>query len=131
MEAVFRRRAQEAGWPGVIDSAGTTSWHEGEPPDPRTIAVGEAAGYALAGLRARQVVADDFVRFGLILAADRTHFTWLRERAPAEHRDKIRFFLPNDADLPDPYYGNERDFLEVLRLVEHQGARWQGEIKGA
>src|SRR5271165_3937485 len=51
------------------DSAGTGAWHVGSPPDARASAAAESRGVTLAG-RARQVTAEDFERFELILAMD-------------------------------------------------------------
>jgi protein-tyrosine phosphatase len=126
MEAVGRARARELGLSLRLDSAGTSGWHEGEPPDPRTVRVGEAAGFSLAALRARKVRLPDFDDFDLILAADKGHLEQLAGLAPGVHRGKLRLFLGGGRDLPDPYYGDDEGFEEVLRLVVGRWARWQG-----
>src|SRR5574338_274228 len=74
-EGVFRLRAAAAGMADrlVIDSAGTSDWNLGRPPDARTLAEGRRRGIDLSGLRARQVRADDFRRFDLILGMDRAN----------------------------------------------------------
>lgn len=128
MEAVGRERARQLGRDVFLDSAGTAGWHEGKAPDPRTVRVGEAAGFALAGLRARKVRREDFAAFDLMLAADRGHLDQLRAMAPSAHAHKLRPFLGEGEDLPDPYYGTDTDFDEVLRLVIARWARWQGEL---
>jgi protein-tyrosine phosphatase len=130
MEAVARRRIRELGLDIRVDSAGTTGWHEGEPPDPRTVEVGEAAGYELRGLRARKVRPEDFLEFDLILAADRGHLEALRRLAPPAGADRIRLFL-GDQDLPDPYYGPREGFGLVLNLVRDRLDRWRGDWHGA
>ena len=65
-EAVLRQRLQSAGLDAVVavESAGTTSSHRGEPPDPRAVARAEARGYDLQGQRARSLQAQ-----GAVLAA--------------------------------------------------------------
>lgn len=124
MEAVFRARAADAGLDIEFDSAGTESHHVGDAPDPRSQAAALARGYELAHLRARRVRApEDFARFDLILAADRTHLAWLESRCPPEHRGKLALVL-DDADLPDPYYGDESGFADVLDAVEAAAERW-------
>lgn len=45
-EAVFRARAASAGLEVHIESAGTSGWHIGEPPDPRSIEAGEVRAIA-------------------------------------------------------------------------------------
>jgi protein-tyrosine phosphatase len=106
-----------------VDSAGTGDWHAGEPPDARTVRAAAARGYDLSELRARQVVADDFRRFDYILAMDRANLADLQRMRPADHRGELGLFLRyagrgDVIEVPDPYYGGERGFEEVLDLVE-------------
>lgn len=126
-EAVLRAKARQAGLAIEFDSAGTENYHVGDPPDPRSIRHAARRGYDLSALRARQVQADDFDRFDLILAADELNLRELRRRCPAEQRERLRLFL-DDVALPDPYYGESDDFEKVLDLVEKQAvllvSRW-------
>lgn len=124
MEAVFRTRAAKAGLDLEFDSAGTESYHVGNAPDPRSQTVARTLGYELSHLRARHVrTPNDFEVFDLILAADRTHLTWLESRCPPEHQHKLALVL-RDANLPDPYYGEHQGFLEVLDAVETAAEDW-------
>lgn len=125
MEAVARSRIEALGLSIRVDSAGTEGWHAGEPPDPRTLEVGKAAGFAMASLRARKVRPADFDDFDLILAADRSHRDHLARIRPAVAAARIALFL-GDAEVPDPYYGTAGDFLQVLDLVRRRLERWQG-----
>lgn len=122
-EAVFRLRAREAGLEVEVESAGTGAWHIGAPPDERASAAGLAQGYDLSALRARQVVADDYDQFDLLLAMDHDNLETLRSQAPGKAHDRVRLFLSFDPGLgresvPDPYYGGEGGFEEVLDLIE-------------
>jgi protein-tyrosine phosphatase len=124
MEAVLRHHALAAGLEIEFDSAGTESYHVGDPPDPRSQKVALQRGYALAHLRARKVrVPDDFLHFDLLLAADETHLEWLRASCPKEHQNKLRLFL-NDRALPDPYYDGIEAFEGVLDAVEGAASHW-------
>jgi protein-tyrosine phosphatase len=81
----------------------------------------------MSTIRARQFVHDDFALFDLILAMDRQNLAELRRRAPAQYRERVRLFLEfapelEAHDVPDPYYGGEAGFEEVLDLTE-QAAR--------
>src|SRR5690606_26021980 len=69
-EGVFRRLVDEAGLSDVVgvDSAGTHSFHIGEAPDARAQAAARKRGYELSHCVARQITADDFREFDLILA---------------------------------------------------------------
>ena len=123
----MRHLLAEEGLEGVIelDSAGTGGWHAGDPPDRRATAAARARGIALDGA-ARQVRPGDFEDFDLILAADRENLRDLRAIAPRGTEAKVRLlreFDPScegapDLDVPDPYYGGERGFEDVLDLVE-------------
>lgn len=106
-----------------VDSAGTSGYHLGQPPDPRTRQAAARRGYNLNALRARIVEPADFERFDLILAMDRENLSVLRRRAPSSAHERLRLFLefaPQGApeDVPDPYYGGPNGFEEVLDLVE-------------
>jgi protein-tyrosine phosphatase len=106
-----------------LDSAGTHDYHVGAPPDLRMQKAAAQRGHDLAGLRARQVSADDFAYFDLVLAMDRDNLRLLLQRCPPQHRAKLRLFLdyaPDESvdEVPDPYYGGTDGFERVLDLVE-------------
>lgn len=110
-----------------FESAGTHGYHVGEPPDPRTIRAARRRGYDLAAQRARRVTEFDFVHFDLVLAMGPDHLAWLQRACPREHRGKLRLFLSfadgdSGGEVPDPYYGGEEGFEEVLDLVEDAAA---------
>lgn len=104
-----------------LDSAGTGAWHVGEPPYGAMQACAAKRGYDLKSLRARQVTAQDFERFDLIVAMDADNLKNLQELAPNSARAKLALFTDfaphTGADhVPDPYY--TRDFDGTLDLVE-------------
>ena len=124
-EGVFRAHVERAGLAEriAVDSAGTHSYHIGDPPDPRAIAHARRRGYDLSALRARQVKAGDFERFDLILACDRGHHGLLRRLADEAQHGRIALFLDYAPELglqeiPDPYYGGPEGFEHVLDIVE-------------
>jgi low molecular weight protein-tyrosine phosphatase len=109
-----------------LDSAGTGPWHAGEPPDARAAKAARTRGIVVDGI-ARQVRAQDFEAFDLLLAMDREHERDLLSLAPDdEARAKVRLLREFDAasaasgdlDVPDPYYGGAHGFEHVLDLVE-------------
>jgi protein-tyrosine phosphatase len=127
-EAVLRHLAAEAGIELHIESAGIGDWHIGNAPDERAQHHAKRRGYDLSALRARQVAAEDFEKFDLILAMDRGHLRALQRLAPPAHRGKVRLFAP-ERDVPDPYYGGAHDFERVLDLVEAQCRELLAELK--
>jgi protein-tyrosine phosphatase len=106
-----------------IDSAGTHDYHVGEPPDARALAAASRRGIDISQLRARSVAAEDFDRFDLILAMDDENVRELKTRAHTTRHERIRLIMeyaPAAARraVPDPYYGGEQGFEEVLDLLE-------------
>ena len=126
-EAVMRHRIAEAGLGDVveIESAGTGSWHLGDPPDARATEEARARGIVMEG-RAQQFRAADFDRFDLVLAMDQENADHLRRIAPgAEAAGKVRLLREFDPDaagddlsVPDPYYGGPEGFSTVFELVD-------------
>ena len=126
-EGVLRHVLREEGLEHAveIDSAGTGGWHVGQAPDARATAAARARGILLDGA-ARQVRTQDFEEFDLLLAADRRNLADLRAIAPPGTEHKVRLLREFDPgtrgapalDVPDPYYGGERGFEDVLDLVE-------------
>jgi protein-tyrosine phosphatase len=129
-EGVFRHLVEEARLASAfeIDSAGTGAWHVGEPPDRRMTQAAAAAGYRLEGA-ARQVRSADFEYFHDILAMDSSNLRDLRAFAPDGLAAKIRLFRELDPhgageDVPDPYYGGDDGFRQVVNIVERTARAW-------
>jgi protein-tyrosine phosphatase len=123
--AVLRQRIAERGLGDrlAVDSAGLEAWHAGEPPDARSIRHARQRGYDMSDLRAQHFSAADFERADWVLVMDDGHLLHAARLCPPQHAHKLRllvdFCLSHDADeVPDPYYGQARDFEHVLDLVE-------------
>jgi protein-tyrosine phosphatase len=125
-EAALREALAEVGRSDVeVDSAGTGTWHLGEPPDRRMTAAAADAGLTLGGT-ARQILAEDFDRFDLILVMDASNLRDVRALAPTpEAAAKVRLFREFEEgadalDVPDPYY--EGGFPRIVEIAR-AGAR--------
>ena len=107
----------------VIDSAGTSGWHEGDLPDSRMRTHAQRRGYVLDSL-SRPVKLNDFDKFDLILAMDDANLENLKRLAPnLKGEDKVRrmtdFCRSRNADhVPDPYYSGSDGFELVLDILE-------------
>jgi protein-tyrosine phosphatase len=118
-EAAISEAAQEAGVVVEVESAGTGSWHVGEPPDPRMVQAAASVGLHIAGT-ARQVRPEDFSDFDLIVAMDRNNYDDIVALAPdGEAAAKVRMFRSYDPnatglDVLDPYYGGTEGFHQVV-----------------
>jgi protein-tyrosine phosphatase len=126
-EAAFRAEAVKAGLAVTIDSAGTGSWHAGNPPDPRAQATALEHGIDISRYRARQVVEEDFTRFGQIYALDSQNLQDLKRMAPRRTLARVGLLMDlvpgrEGQAVIDPYYGDEHDFAEAWEDVS-QAAR--------
>lgn len=123
-EGILRHKAEAAGVAEkfTLDSAGMGPWHAGKAPDPRSIAAAARHGIDIGNQRARQITADDFKRFDLILGMDRENIKSLARVQPAYSRARIALYLYEalelKKDVPDPYYGIPADFENVYRLCD-------------
>lgn len=127
---VMRSMLADAGLDEVVEvsSAGTGSWHVGEPADARAAAALARRGYDAGGHKARQFSARWFDEFDLVVAVDAATAGELKRLARTQHRDRVRLlreFDPlcraasgADLDVPDPYYGGPQGFDDVLDMVE-------------
>ena len=123
-EGVLRHRAAATGLHVATDSAGTSHFHTGEAPDRRAQTAMRRQGIDISDLRARQVVAQDFARFDLLLAMDASNLRDLHALAPSEVlRGKASLIMdlaPGHAlrEVPDPYYGGDEGFDEVYHMLD-------------
>lgn len=123
-EGVFRARLEEAGLSErvAVDSCGTGGWHIGNPPDKRALTAARRRGFDIGALRARQLEDSDFQHFDYLLAMDHDNLAALQERCSPGCKAHIGLFLDfagkQGQAVPDPYYGEDQGFEEVLNMIE-------------
>ncbi|NVF14108.1 low molecular weight protein-tyrosine-phosphatase [Vreelandella maris] len=123
-EGVFRRALEQTGLADdvEIDSCGVGSWHVGKAPDSRAQQAALCRGIDLSGLRARQLNVQDFAEFDYVLGMDQDNLRAIRDRKPANSQAHIGLFLDfagtPGAEVPDPYYGGDEGFENVLNMIE-------------
>jgi len=117
---VLEERLAEAGLGDVVEvtSSGTGDWHVGNRMDRRAAAALSAAGYDPTRHRARQYDAGSAADVDLVLAMDGDNLDDLGGVSPRVML--FRAFDPEDpdGDVPDPYYGGDAGFEEVLSMVD-------------
>ncbi len=135
-EGVFMHQVREHGLTAQIqvDSAGTHAYHCGEPPDSRAIRAAARRGIDLTPLRARRVREEDFAQFDYIVAMDADNLDYLSEFCPEQYRHKLCLlldFAPEQPlrEVPDPYYGGDKDFERVLDLAQTASAALLDKIR--
>lgn len=132
-EGVLRHILNERGLDGEIqvDSAGTGSWHVGEPADERMREAASRRGYELTS-RARQITPADLDAFDLIVTMDRENLENVRRLGSGRARVKLLSDYLDDShpeEVPDPYYGGSQGFETVLDMLEAAMERILAEVR--
>ena len=106
----------------AVTSSGTGDWHMGQPMDPRAAAQLLAEGYDASAHRAQQFDAS-WLENDLVLAMDSSNLAAISNGSGVS--DRVRMFRsfdpladPTDLDVPDPFYGGDEGFVDVLAMVE-------------
>ena len=107
-----------------VVSAGTGDWHVGGPMDRRAAALLTTEGYDASAHRAQQIPPSWLDECDLVLAMDRQNLRDVRALATGPvDPERVRMFRDFDpvdpgGDVPDPYYGGDDGFRDVLEMVE-------------
>ena len=126
-EAVMQKFVNSAGMADKISvsSCGLIDYHSGEPADSRMIEACERHGYKINHL-ARKIAVEDFSNYDLIVGMDGRNISKLQSICPKEGlmitkiSSVAQFFEKNidKTSVLDPYYGTEKDFENVIVLLE-------------
>lgn len=123
-EGIFRDKVKKAGLENQfkIDSCGTSAFHIGEQPDPRSAANAIENGVYLDH-QARQFVGADFADFDYILPMDSSNYRNVMKLKPENPNGNVMLMRAFDTlgrgeDVPDPYYGGERGFQNVFDILD-------------
>jgi protein-tyrosine phosphatase len=126
-DVVLNQRVDDAGLAGrvTVASCGTGGWHVGQPMDERAAATLRANDYDPSAHRAQQFSVSWLTAHDLVLAMDRSNLDDVRrvEAGAGADPERVRLFGDFDpvepgGEVPDPYYGGEQGFEEVLTMVE-------------
>ncbi len=120
-EGLCQTAAASAGITLTIDSAGTSGWHTGDPPDPRCIVAAREHGFDISDQRSRVIRSEDFEAFDLILCMDEQNLEDVERRRPAGSTTPVRLLTEfrtdcSPRDVPDPYYTSQ--FNPVIKIIE-------------
>ncbi|MEZ4856516.1 MAG: low molecular weight protein-tyrosine-phosphatase [Gelidibacter sp.] len=108
----------------IVDSAGTGNYHVGEQPDKRSMIVAKSKGIDISDQRCRLFKLSDFDTFDLIYVMDKSNFKNVVKLARNPNDiAKVKLILEEDStikltEVPDPYYGNSKDFEDVFKLLD-------------
>jgi protein-tyrosine phosphatase len=96
-EGILKARLEELNKTVEIDSAGTGGWHVGAKPDVRSIKAGAKKHVDISNQKARTLQSKDLDYYDFILEFGN---------------------VGKGLEVPDPYYGTEKDFDDVFDLLD-------------
>lgn len=107
-----------------IDSCGTSRYHIGSSPDPRTMQTLRSHGITNYKHAARQLSDSDFEEFDYILCMDRENLRDIERRKPEGAKARVGMFGEwavgegqKARVVEDPYYGGEDGFEDNYGLL--------------
>ncbi len=106
------------------DSAGIVGFHEGEGAYPKMKSIAGRRGYKLTSISRPVKPGEDFEQFDLIIGMDDQNIRDLYRLVPdAMMKSKIHKMTEfctrhSHSTVPDPYYGETRDYELVIDLLE-------------
>ena len=123
-EAIFKDKIRKRGIHNLFEvhSCGTANYHVGDSPDPRTIQNAKKNGVLIDHI-GRQLNEEDLDYFDYVFVMDKSNYNNVLRLANAkQHQHKV-FMLRaydtiNGEEVPDPYYGQEKDFQQVFEIVD-------------
>jgi len=113
----------------IVDSAGTSNYHIGSPPDKRMIQTAKSYNIDISNLVARQFKKEDFNRFDKIFVMDDENYTNVIALAESEsHIKKVYYTLSKQNNVPDPYFGGQDGFIRVYKMLNDACLKINDEI---
>lgn len=123
-EGVLTHKIHQMGLKHIVDSAGTSSYHIGQNPDPRMVHTAAQHGIDISGQLSRQFTPGDFDDFDKIFAMDTSNYENIIKLARNKSdEEKVGLLLnaggkTDNRSVPDPWYGGDAGFETVFELVD-------------
>ncbi|MET0637167.1 MAG: low molecular weight protein-tyrosine-phosphatase [Chitinophagaceae bacterium] len=123
-EGILRYKAGAAGLDWQVDSAGTNSYHTGEPPHRLSQKVARLNGIEICDQRARRFTAPDMDLYDKIYALATDVMEEIRIIAGSSFQPgktgllMDELFPGSNLDVPDPWYGEEPDYHDVYKMLD-------------
>ncbi len=118
----YKVNERKLGW--VVDSAGTSGYHEGQLPDARAIACMKKHGIDITYQQSRPIVKEDLKEFDLIYVMDKANLGDVMAMAETEEEQRrialimSLVYEQKPIDVPDPYYGGDKGFENVYKMLD-------------
>lgn len=132
-EGLMKKKVKDLGLERhfCIESRGTSSWEEGNPPHPKTMDILNRVGAFLDDKYAKKITKEDMVKFDWLIAMDHDNISDLNRMFP-EFSYKIILLRSinhhvSNLDVDDPYYTNK--YEEVYEILNHDLDLWIEKFK--
>jgi len=132
---ILKNKAKKENIDIVVDSAGTSTFHIGLPPDRRSVNIASKYNIDISEQRAREFTRDDFYNFDIIYAMDSSNYNHIIEMAyDSIEMNKVKLilneiYLNNNKSVPDPYTGGDEGFKDVFLMLDNACDRIINKLK--
>ncbi len=133
-EGILRHKALEHDLKLIVDSAGTSGYHNGSHPDIRSTENALSNGVDISKQISRKFSEKDFEKFDKIYVMDGNNLKDVLSLAKTEKQKRKVDLILNEVfpgenrSVPDPYYGND-GFEHVFNLLDSACDRIIEQIK--
>ena len=123
-EGILQHKVNEAGLSWKVESAGTNSYHIGEPPHHLSQKVAQLNGLNICDQRARRFKPSDLEEYDLLYAMSKDVIDDMKTMAGNNwQQEKVKLLMDElhpgqQKDVPDPWYGPEPGYHEVYKMIE-------------
>ena len=100
-----------------FDSAATSNYNTGSPPDSRSIRVCKQHGIDISKHRGKQISISDWNEFDLIVALDSSIYQTLSYKQPKNSKAKLVLFDEKNGGVEDPWYGDDSGFDDMYSQI--------------
>ena len=123
-EGILQHKVNEAGLSWKVESAGTNSYHIGEPPHHLSQKVAQLNGINICDQRARRFKPSDLEEYDLLYAMSKDVIDDMKSMSGNNwQQEKVKLLMDElhpgqQKDVPDPWYGPEPGYHEVYKMIE-------------
>ncbi|HRX27917.1 MAG TPA: low molecular weight protein-tyrosine-phosphatase [Saprospiraceae bacterium] len=115
-EGILKDKIYKKGLDWKVDSAGTSGFHNGENPDPRSIQVAKKNNIDISRQISRKITVDDMLNYDHIIVMDSQNYQMVNEITGGVGMEKVSFLLDylykdEHRAVPDPYYDGGFDYV--------------------
>ena len=108
----------------IVESAGTSNFHFGNPPDLRSIQIAKKNNLDISKQKSRVFNLYDFESFDLIFVMDKVnYYDVIKLTKNKSEQNKVRLIMDypgsNVIEVPDPYFGGNKGFENIFALLNN------------